>query len=508
MPLNSKVVFEPYALSIYKDVSIAIHHAGQHLVPSEELTTRFFREGEAKTATIVQTIQQKDFSYSFSKTRVVRMPSELDIIAPTPAKQTLNGYYHIDSVFACGSIPTYSLFAGSGNWNDTTKWSHLPAERHRTALLKGNVTIDSAIDCDQIAVANGTIAIASSGELSTNMLTIHSNDQSPLTSGYLHSSGVVHIKDKIMIQKTFAEKGKWYFISFPFDVYASGIDPNFQMSDDQHDTNGNYLYVQTYNGDKRSSTQNATNNWDVLPASIATTDQPIFKKNQGYLIAIDAAANTNTLSFSSQANTTPAEFGKLGEIIISILPNNLSENTEHKGWFLCGNPFPAPLNLQDLQDNSDLDGYIYVYDGVDYQPYAIGSDYAIPPFSAFFVKAKQNTRLTMETSSLLRSGRIISNAASMNAKFAEPKSAPENITSNQIEKETDFSFQLHRNELTVNNVSATSKAKVVRSDGKLMWQNTLPKGTSVHSLPVSPGVYVLIVQTDNKIIQEKIRINL
>ena len=42
-----------------------------------------------------------------------------------------------------------------------------------------------------------------------------------------------------------------------------------------------------------------------------------------------------------------------------------------------------------------LDGYIYLYQNGAYQAYALNSDYAIAPYTAFFVKASEKTVIKM-----------------------------------------------------------------------------------------------------------------
>lgn len=210
-------------------------------------------------------------------------------------------------------IPSYSLFTGSSDWNNEDRWSHLPAYRHRNALINGTISVNTNISCKDIFIGDGSIRISPTGNLSANNLTIYSGDNALASSSTLRSSGTINIAGKITVEKTFAQKGKWYFISFPFDVFASGIDPDFQLGDDKSDTNGNYFYVQTYNGEKRANSQSPSNNWEVIPQTIINTSQPIFKKNKGYLIAIDASADRQNLRFSSKAGDIPTDFGKTGK---------------------------------------------------------------------------------------------------------------------------------------------------------------------------------------------------
>ena len=123
-----------------------------------------------------------------------------------------------DSVFAYGDIPSYSLFSGIGNWNDTTLWSHLPPLRHRNALIKGNVSITTDTYCKDIAIHSGSLEINPGSLFILQNLDLYENKAS------LHSGGTILLSGRITFHKTFEEPGKWYFISFPFDVYPPGID--------------------------------------------------------------------------------------------------------------------------------------------------------------------------------------------------------------------------------------------------------------------------------------------
>ena len=500
IPLNSKVVFERYRLDPYQDIIIGVHFSASHVMKGEELSARTYREEETSLPHFL-VIKEDDYSTKFSTTSIVRTPKGLDLITPQPTANTRNGCYYVDSVFAHGLIPAFSLFTGTGNWNDTIRWTHLPAMRQRMALLNGEATIDSEVVCRAVSIGEGTLNIAESGELVVQTLAIHSNDNQPLSSGSLISRGEIHVKDKLKAQKTFAEKGKWFFIAFPFDVYAAGIDPKFKMSDDKQKTSGDYFYVRTYNGDKRSSAQSASNNWEVVSAEIAQSDQPIFKKNKGYLIALDAAASTNTLTFCSKEKEIPTDFGKNGAITITI-QHPSEANTEHDGWFLCGNPLPMPLALRDLQANSALDGFVYVHDGNSYQSYAFDSDYALPPFSAFFVKAKESTVLTVQQGSNFRDAHLLDVNEPIAATFAEPKAGI--VTSNESIQPNVVHFQFNRQSFVAHDLPSRGSVNIYNQEGKHVWSKPLPKGSSTHAHALPQGIYVVVVQSNGKITQEKV----
>ena len=394
-------------------------------------------------------------------------------------------------------IPTYSLFTGNSDWNHEDRWSHLPAYRHRNALINGNISINTNISCKDIFIGNGNIHILPTGNLSANNLTIYPNDGILASSSTLRSSGTINISGKITIEKTFAQKGKWYFISFPFDVFASGIDPDFQLGDDKSDTNGNYFYVQTYNGEKRANSQSPSNNWEVIPRTIINTSQPIFKKNKGYLIAIDASADRQNLRFSSKAKDIPIDFGKNGQASIPVSINNQSQNQNHNGWYLCGNPLPAPLSLSQIESNSALDGYIYIYDGSTYQPYVIGSDFAIPPFSAFFVKANKSTSLSVYNTSETANYKLLSTNAPISFPTSEPQARQDPPVSNQAFSFPELSYQLENKTLFITNLPSPGKVELFTPAGILVFTQAVQAGNPILPIPLPHGLYILIIKTEH-----------
>ena len=460
------------------------------------MRARTYRKGETSYPSLVPTIGESGIN-PFKTTDIKNNPPGLDLIVPTPAANTKNGYYYVDSVYAHGMIPTYSLFTGNSDWNHEDRWSHLPAYRHRNALINGNISINTNISCKDIFIGNGNIHILPTGNLSANNLTIYPNDGILVSSSTLRSSGTINISGKITIEKTFAQKGKWYFISFPFDVFASGIDPDFQLGDDKSDTNGNYFYVQTYNGEKRANSQSPSNNWEVIPRTIINTSQPIFKKNKGYLIAIDASADRQNLRFSSKAKDIPIDFGKNGQASIPVSINNQSQNQNHNGWYLCGNPLPAPLSLSQIESNSALDGYIYIYDGSTYQPYVIGSDFAIPPFSAFFVKANNSTSLSVYNTSEPANYKLLSTNAPISFPTSEPQARQDPPVSNQAFSFPELSYQLENKTLFINNLPSPGKVKLLTPAGILVFTQVVQAGNPILPIPLPQGLYILIIQTEH-----------
>ena len=496
MPMNTQVAFEHFTLTDHQDIKISIRKGGIHLMLGEKMQVKTYRPNKPEYVSII-TLNKDDATASFEKTDIGSNPPGLDIIVPTQAANTKNGYYYVDSVYAHGMIPTYSLFTGNSDWNHEDRWSHLPAYRHRNALINGNISINTNISYKDIFIGNGNIHILPTGNLSANNLTIYPNDGILASSSTLRSSGTINISGKITIEKTFAQKGKWYFISFPFDVFASGIDPDFQLGDDKSDTNGNYFYVQTYNGEKRANSQSPSNNWEVIPQTIINTSQPIFKKNKGYLIAIDASADRQNLRFSSKAKDIPIDFGKNGQASIPVSINNQSQNQNHNGWYLCGNPLPAPLSLSQIESNSALDGYIYIYDGSTYQPYVIGSDFAIPPFSAFFVKANKSTSLSVYNTSEPANYKLLSTNAPISFPTSEPQARQDSPVSNQAFSFPELSYQLENKTLFITNLPSPGKVELFTPAGILVFTQAVQAGNPILPIPLPQGLYILIIQTEH-----------
>lgn len=502
MPMGSQAAFEHFPLTHYQDVKISVHKGGIHLMQGEEMRVRTYRAGETTYPSIV-TLIKSDATNPFSTTIISKNPPGVDIIIPAPAANTQNGCYYVDSIYAHGMIPAYSLYTGSGNWTDPIRWSHTPAYRHRNALIKGEVSIHTGISCGDLHLAEGNILISSTGELYVDNLTIYSDDNASSPSAFLRSSGAIHIAAHATIEKTFAEKGKWYFISFPFDIYASGIDPDFQLGDDTSDTNGNYFYLRTYNGEKRASQQSMSGNWEVIPKTIANTTQPLFKKNKGYLIALDASADRQCLRFSSKAGDIPTGFGKNGQASIPVSINLQSQSQDHNGWYLCGNPLPAPLSLGQIEPNPALDGYIYIYDGSTYRPYPIGSDFAIPPFSAFFVKANKNTFLTSRSSSTPANYQLLSAIHPLASLKAEPLANQESTVSNQPHSAIGIKYYLRHKTLFIENLPDPGKVELYDPLGTLVFRQSFEAGSSVFHLPLTQGLYILNIQTGHDQAQYK-----
>lgn len=194
-----------------KMAEIHIPFAFQHVNKEEDIYfTTYFYSGATESDARPYTVMSNDCSRYFRQVYAGRQcfyrgrradPYQLQIEVTKPVSAS-NGYYCIDSLFLVGNIEQYSLLQQSGTWHDHALWSHDYPSLRRVALIDADVQINQAAECLHLINNQKGIQIQPGGNLRTQqMTTFH----------------------------TFEEKGKWYFISFPHDVYPEGIDSRFQL---------------------------------------------------------------------------------------------------------------------------------------------------------------------------------------------------------------------------------------------------------------------------------------
>ena len=492
VPPGSSVVFEPFDVNHYQNGAIQIRCAALSLALDEIMTLHYLSGGDLKTRSLYEP-KEDNVSFDYKDALIEKSPSSMEFVAANPSKGTHGGCYLLSNIFAFGNIPKYSLFTKNGCWNDTLCWSHLPPLRHRAALISGNVEINTLVQCHQTQLANGGLHIAENGHFIVDELYLHSTGIS------LTVAGKFIVNNRITMYYTFPEKGKWYFLSFPFDVYLKEIDNRFQLKDEQFTGNGDYFYMLTYNGDKRSSTQTPTGNWEVFSLPVSSDNPLVFERGKGYLVALDAAASDNTLTFSVEGENIPEDFGKTVSIPVNVA-SSMDAGDDNSGWYLCGNPLPAPLKLSQIQPDPALDGNIYLYDGKNYAPYAIGSNYELPPLAAFFVKASATTELTVTNEPSTAKAVLLKSGYPLRSELTEPINVKTQLL--KIRKENETSI-LKGNVLYLSGFSSVGKLKVVDVAGQLVYSCPVPQGSSVQSLPLRGGLYILIIEAGGYRAQHK-----
>lgn len=469
---NTEVKFDHYDVTPFDSVHVYMHEYAQ-ISNNEKIYVRTYRDEANELVYIINTSMSQ-----FRSSKISRNPPGLDIVTQTLDSTSIVLF---DSVMTLGYNRQYSLFTGTGNWETSERWSHLPARRSNTALIQGKVSIQDERTTQAIQISGGSLQIASAGTLHTNELTLYGATNSHAS---LITSGQLEINNQLIVEKNFPDKGKWYFFSLPFDVYADDIE-NFTFKDNTETGSGDYFYLQTYDGQKRANGQQG---WSVISTS-ETINQPIIKKHQGYLIALDAAATTTTIRFHCPSKQIPKTLGKATSI--SIIPNT-GGNEANNGWILCGNPLPAPLSLRNIEKTEKIDGYIYLYQNGTYQAYSLESDYAIAPYTAFFVKASEETVLEVTPSAeAISSARLLACESPLRAS-QEPESHP---TSNQtILPTSEVHIIQEPNQIRIEQLPKAGIATWFNAQGQIIQTAFVPSGSSSLRYPSTSGFYLLHLQ--------------
>ncbi len=452
-----------------KMAEIHIPFAFQHVNKEEDIYfTTFFYSGDTEFDAHPYTVISKDCSRYFREVYAGRQcfyrgrrsaPYRLQIKVTKPTSAS-DGYYCIDSLFLVGNIEQYSLLQQSGTWHDHSLWSHDYTSLRRVALIDADVRINQAAECLHLINNQKEIRIQPEGVLHTRQMTT------------LH---------------TFAEKGKWYFVSFPHNVSLAGIDARFQLGDASTVTTepvNNILYIQTYDGRGRAENNRSDGNWTVLSADAFSPEDILLEKGKGYLMAIDETADIQTLSFSSPANNSQTFRETLS---VPLEANTLQGGDEaNNGWILCGNPYPSAVSLQEILPNPDLDGHVYLYNGQDYEAYPMDSDYAIPAGSAFFVKAVQDTELLFQRKEDTASSVILQHAT-----LPYQGKEPESLSITQaIKPSCKIQYTIRSGKIYIQN-SQAGELIVYTVLGKEVKRMRLLEGEGEYALPQSAGMYFL-----------------
>lgn len=467
---GSTLTIDPILYSALQQVELHIPFAVQQVSKGDDLYfTTSFNSGGDEVNRRPCILPEKNCTYYFRQViseskRCLFIAGKYDPykVQIEVKKETTsgNGYYCIDSLFLVGNIEQYSLLQQSGNWHDHTLWSHDYPSLRRVALIDADVQINQAAECLHLINNQKGIQIQPEGSLQTQqMTTFH----------------------------TFEEKGKWYFVSFPHDVYPEGIDSRFQLGDASTKTIepvNNILYILTYDGKRRADNNQTSGNWKVISTDEVVPGEVLLQRGKGYLIAIDETAAYQTLTFSSPEHQ---QIRLTDSASVGIEAQLLQSGSEaHNGWILCGNPYPSALSLQEILPNPALDGNIYIYNGTDYDSYPIGSNYKIPAGSAFFIKANHDTNLAFQKKDDEASSTVL---RQMTLPYQGKE--PENLSLTQTAKAAQhFHYAIINGKIRITTTSP-GELTLYNALGIKIKHCHLTKGEREYALPQQPGIYFL-----------------
>lgn len=476
---GASLLFSKYDRT-HSDVSVNLYYGGNYLNRSDLLDiTIYYEEGE-KINNLFRPSKDNAFC-QYSSVLIRNNPVAFTVNAAF--SDNTKGYYCVKYALASGKIQQYSLFEGRGNWQDTLRWSHLPALRNRCALIQGNMVLSSEIYCKQVCMGGATMHITRDGCLSTEDLQLYNTE--------LVSQGRMKINGRIKLQKKLEETGKWYFVSFPFNVYPGNVGEGLEQKDGTPNAGGNFFYVQRYDGERRANSNQASGNWEVLPV-INSQETPLFEKNKGYLIALDEKADNKILTVFSEPGEIPDDFAKNGIIPVDVPASTGEAKPENYGWYLCGNPFPAPLSLSRIRNNPALDGYVYVYEGNQYKAYPVGSNYALPSFAAFFVKASAGTQLEVINLDTSDENVLLQLASPLSSMKMEPLSVMNTSASEEM-KESEVSSFVRDNTVYINRGKGNGYVRLFNLAGSCLFTQAIGEGSQSVPLTCPSGIYIVEV---------------
>lgn len=379
---------------------------------------------------------------------------------------TQNGYYMTDSVFAYGDIPSYSLFSGIGNWNDTTLWSHLPPLRHRNALIKGNVSITTDTYCKDIAIHSGSLEINPGSLFILQNLDLYENKAS------LHSGGTILLSGRITFHKTFEEPGNGILSHFlsTFIRLASTSTSNKRML---RLTTEATIFMS--NPTTETSGHRPTNLPGIGKSCPSVPIMSPCSKKQRLPDRIRRENDKPNFIFFISTRRHPRKFCQYRSYCNSFKFRQFFRQSRKPRLVFVRQSIPRTTSINPNRKNRALDGNIYVYDGNGYKTYSLNSNYALPPFAAFFVKASSPTELKISSNSTpTKAINIIPTNFPMSKSITEPHPDKQS-TEIELPNTENFRFFIKDGQLHLQNIPEAGYIKVFNMMGHCMFQKEYDK---------------------------------
>lgn len=231
--------------------------------------------------------------------------------------------------------------------------------------------------------------LTGSNSLVMGDLTLQSNDQG--TSQFLNNANVT-VGGSTILEKTF-EGGKWYFVSFPFDIPANNI---FKISDNVESVatwgdpignsyvSGKDIYVAEYDAFNRDRETNGSPAFNASGNYWTNLNTKTMIAGKGYIVALDGNGPL-TFRFKSSigANTVTST-----DVTTNVNKYSTSAYPVNHSWNLIGNPYLSGFDLQ----NANYHKPYYLFDGTTYKV-IMGdisdedSERQMLPFYSFFCQA-------------------------------------------------------------------------------------------------------------------------
>ena len=330
--------------------------------------------------TSLESIPNEAFRYCFSLTRV-DIPSTITsigdnafdrcdnltdvytyIVEPTPINMNTFSTYTTATLHVPST--SYYNYWYDTEWSQFRKLEEFLAE-YQYFYLNGDFTIDddkgtingSIDDDDPNADLNpGSGLIVETDEDNPQLLNIvHIKAKGSISASIIAASNMEANKVYFDIEIT---AGRWYFLSFPFNVQATNITAP-----------GAYTF-RSYNAEERANGKVGWQNWigDLL------------EKGQGYIFQ---CAKGGTLSLCVEKDDMDWDAENRPQTLTAAP----SADKQDASWNFIGNPQTSYFDI----DETGYEQPITVWNGSGYDAVRAGDDtYALSPFEAFFVQKPDN----------------------------------------------------------------------------------------------------------------------
>ena len=219
---------------------------------------------------------------------------------------------------------------------------------------------------DMTLTMSGGLNILGETGMDVNNLVVQTNYSSSSGNGarFISHNDGVKINGKLQVDY-YTSALKWHFISLPFDIKVSEIEPATGMK----------YAIRYYDGASRAQ-NGAKGNWKNYEAD------DIIEAGTGFIYQTSVAGWTHFYPMDDESKQNIAS----NKMFVKALEANPSDVRSNKGWNLVGNPWQAYFNNHSVNFTAP----ITVWNGTTYVAYSlIDDDYAIKPNEAFFVQCPE-----------------------------------------------------------------------------------------------------------------------